>query len=279
MTPNAINKMVLYLGMAIVVFSLTMCKTQKLTVPVDSQVNSSKTKTETGKMLPLIKDKISYLDSLFSAAMQEAENPTPDKINYNLLPIVGNPDLIDTLIEGEKYVKMVSWKSNPTYFPDSGKYNTSKYDVWVTAAPLIQDKCIEYYKTQKDPNMRLRQLLGLQPFTVETFFLEVWVKPTDLFRPCPDNGTEDNHCELNLPNKVTDEYRKWFNNLRAVQYNDCTDTTFHEYGYPWTQLGYTYDWSPDNQSHVGLSEFVITRNTDVYVSGKYATKVYCKSEY
>ena len=130
--------------------------------------------------------------------MKEAENPTPKKINHNLLPIIGNDNLIDTLINNEKYVKMVSWKSNPTYFPDSGKYNTDVYDIWVTAAPIIQDSCKRFYKTQKDPNMRLRQLLGLQPFTVETFFLEVWVKPTDLFRPCPDNETNDSNCGFKL---------------------------------------------------------------------------------
>ncbi|MFY0631754.1 MAG: hypothetical protein JXR05_15420 [Flavobacteriaceae bacterium] len=229
-------------------------------------------------MLPLIKDKLPYLDSLFSAAIQEAQNPSPSKIVNNLLPINGNPNIIDTIIKNERYVKMVSWKSRPSYFPDSGKYNTSTHDLWLTIAPIIKDSCTNFYKTLKDPNMRLRQLLGLQPFTVETFFLEVWVKPADLFRPCPDNGTDDTSCDLNLPSTVTPEYRKWFNDLRAIQYTDCTDTIFHEYGYPWTQLGYTYDWSPDNPSHVGLSEFVVTRNTDIYVSGKYSTKTYCTTE-
>ncbi|MEM7085994.1 MAG: hypothetical protein AAF489_07420 [Bacteroidota bacterium] len=275
MTIKTFKRTVLYLGTVIIAFSLTMCKKQTPSSQSVSAVDSIQPEIEKGKMLPLIKDKISYLDTLFSAAMLEAENPTPDRINYNLRPIIGNPNLIDTIINDEKYVKMVSWKSDPSYFPDSGKYNTDIYDIWVTAAPVIKDSCISFYKTQKDPNMRLRQLLGLQPLTVETFFLEVWVKPTDLFRPCPDNGTADTHCDLNMPETVTAAYRKWFNNLRAIQYNDCTDKLFHEYGYPWTQLGYTYDWSPENPTHVGLSEFVITRNTDIYVSGKYATKEYC----
>ncbi len=278
MTINTIKKIFLCLSMTIVAFSLTMCKIQKQPLQQGFGINSGKTNTLPDKMLPLITDKISYLDSLFTAAMQEAENPSPIKINHNLRPIIGNPNLIDTLIEGEIYVKMVSWKSDPSHFPNSGKYNTGTHDNWVTIAPIIKDRCIGFNKTYKDPiksNMRLRQLLGLQPFTVETFFLEIWVKPINLFRPCPDNGTEDTSCDLNMPETITAEYRKWFNNLRAVQYNDCSNKTFHEYGYPWTQLGYTYDWSPENPSHVGLSEFVITRNTDIYVSGKYSTKKYC----
>jgi hypothetical protein len=272
------KKIKVYTGIIIISFSLTMCKTQKQSVPDETTINLSENNSQSGKMLPLITDKISYLDSLFSLAMKEAKNPTPQKINYKLLPIIGNPNIIDTLIEGEKYIKMVSWTSNPADFPDTGKYNTNKNDIWVTAAPTIRDSCISFYKTKKDANMRLRQLLGLQPFSVETFFLEVWIKPINLFRPCPDNGTEDTNCELNMPITVTEAYREWFNNLRASQYNDCSDTTFNQSGYPWTQLGYTYDWSPENPSHVGLSEFIITRDTDIYICGKYNTKKYCITE-
>jgi hypothetical protein len=215
------------------------------------------------------------LDSLYTRAMKESQNPSPQKIYDHLLPIEGNSNLIDTLIKGERYVQMVSWKSHPSYYSKKGIDSTQGYDIWVTAAPIIKDSCRSFFKTQKDPIMRLRQLLGLQPFTQETFFLEVWVKPSDLYRPCPDNETTDTVCELNVPDDITEGYRMWFNHTRAVQYNDCTDTEFHEYGYPWTQLGYTYDWSPENPSHIGLSEFVIRRHVNIYVRGKYKTAVYC----
>jgi hypothetical protein len=264
--------------MVIIALSLCRCKGQNQLSQLKSGMDYNKPNAQTEKKLPYTSDKISYLDSLFSAAMQDAKNPSPNKINYNLRPIIGNQNLIDTIIKGEKYVKMVSWKSDSSYFPESGVYNTNKYDIWVTAAPFIKDRCIRFYRTHKDPKMRLRQLLGLQPFTVETFFLEVWVKPVDLFRPCPDNGTEDTSCDLNLPETVSTEYREWFNNLRSIQYVDCSDKQFHELGYPWTQLGYTYDWSPDNPSHVGLSEFVISRNMNVYISGKYSTQKYCTTD-
>ncbi|MFT4850714.1 MAG: hypothetical protein ACKVKQ_06230 [Flavobacteriales bacterium] len=273
MKTNTVKKIFFCLSAVIISFSLTSCKKEVEQMQLKTKIDS-----KNSKILPYLKDTPSYLDSLFSAAMEEAQNPTPDKIVTNLRRIKGNSTLIDTIIKSERYVKMVSWKSHPLYFPTSGKYNTNDYDVWVTSAPVIRDSCISFYKTRKDPIMRLRQLLGLQPQTDETFFLEVWVKPTNLFRPCPDNGTEDTQCDLNLPNTITSEYRKWFNNLRAIQYKDCTDKLYSELGYPWTQLGYTYDWSPENPSHVGLSEFVITRNTDIYVSGKYTTKTYCTND-
>ena len=32
--------------------------------------------------------------------------------------------------------------------------------------------------------------------------------------------------------------------------------------YPWTQLGYTYDWHPANTSAIGLSEYVLMQNAE-----------------
>lgn len=253
----------------------------KPTTQETGQAKSDKTEKPTSSpMLPLIKEKVSTLDSLFALAMIDAQNPDPSEIYRGLTVIEGNNNLIDTTINDEKHILMVSWKLNPKYYPKTGKYETGEYDIWVTAAPFIKDSCEHYYRTLKDPikvNMRLRQLLGLQPFSVETFFLEVWVRPDDLFRPCPDNETDDTYCGLSLPETVTKEYRRWFNHLRAVQYNDCTDTTFQEFGYPWTQLGYTYDWSPNSKNNIGLSEFVIKREATIYVRGKYNTGAYCQN--
>ncbi|WP_298892835.1 hypothetical protein [uncultured Psychroserpens sp.] len=263
--------------------NLTMCKKaedsqQSINEQTATKSSDSTTKdVKTSGIVPITSIPIKELDSLFSLAMLDAQNPEPSEISHNLINLETNKNLIDTTINGEHYIKMVSWKLNPAWYPKKGKFNNGNRVIWVTAAPIIKDSCRSFYKNHKDPNMRLRQLLGLQPFTPETFFLELWVKPSDMFRPGPDNEVNDNTCGLNLPNNVTPDYRKWFNNTRATQYNDCKDTLFNQYGYPWTQLGYTYDWSPDNPTHVGLSEFVIKENTNMFVSGEYPNRVYCAS--
>lgn len=217
-------------------------------------------------------------DSLYRAAIRDAQNPEPAEIYRNLTRIRGNPNLADTTIDGIWYVLVVSWKENASYYPDNGPYNTGAYDIWVTVAPQIRERCADYrnfYATADEVEGRLRQLLGLQPQGRQKYFLELWVRPDDLFRPCPDNETNDTECGLSLPVNVDSTYRAWFNNLRAVQYTDCSDTLFGGAGYPWTQLGYTYDWSPENPTHVGMSEFVIRRNADVRVRGKVPTMEYC----
>ncbi|MBT8232652.1 MAG: hypothetical protein HKO66_09615 [Saprospiraceae bacterium] len=225
---------------------------------------------------PVVKP-VKALDKLFSAAMADAQNPEPSEVYDSLTTIEGNEDLIDSVINGNRHVLMVSWKNHPENYPEKGIYNTSKWNIWVTAAPYIQQRCKDYFQNSKDPILRLRQLLGLQPFTEETIFLQLWVKPEDLFRPCPDSETSDTKCNLSLPADVSEEYRKWFNDLRAVQYRDCTDTLYHELGYPWTQLGYTYDWSDENESNIGLSEFVVKKNAIVYVEAETPTSEYCKN--
>ncbi len=217
------------------------------------------------------------VNTLYTAAIEDAQNPEPDEIYDNLLVIIDNNSLIDTLINGEKYILTVSWKSSSiaSNYPNYGKYNTQRWPIWISVVPEVQNKCNEYFQKLTDPSLRIKQLLGLQPDAQNDVFVEFWVKPTDLFRPCPDNETSDSKCGLNLPRKVSKEYREWFNDTRAVQYVDCSDTTFNKAGWPWTQLGYTYDWNSGNEKNIGVSEFVIPANIDVYVRNKYKTKDYC----
>ena len=48
--------------------------------------------------------------------------------------------------------------------------------------------------------------------------------------------------------------------LAKTQYNMIGEIT--KWGFPWTRLGYTYDWGkPDN--HVGLSEFILRIDPDL----------------
>gem|GEM_PF-413106 len=277
------NKPVLFF-LVLLMFSFVMCKNQEEAdtqevKPEPELVTKAKelpckVKVAPGVMLPLITETICELDSLFTAAMNDAINPEPDEVYTELVSLSNNPNLIDTIINGLRYIKMVSWKRDASYFPESGKYKNAWGPIWVTAAPFVKDSCISYFKNDKDPNMRLRQLLGLQPFTIENVFVELWVQQKDMFRPCPDNETTDTKCDLNLPNTVDATYRSWFNKTRSVQYVDCADSTFGLAGYPWTQLGYTYDWSPKNPTNIGLSEFVIRKDSDMFVSGIYTTKQY-----
>jgi len=126
----------------------------------------------------------------------------------------------------------------------------------------------EFCQAQRpiEPALRLEQLLGLPPDDGKQWFVELWVWPADLFRPAPDPEITDQGAGLDFPDSASPEYRAWFDDLRSKSYG--------ENGYPWTRLGYTYDWgSPDD--HVGLSEFVINKGAPIEVRSVTPTVVYC----
>ena len=218
------------------------------------------------------------LPSAYLKAVQDAANPEPDEVYHDLLPIsLSNTKLVRKTFDGEDYVLMVTWVGNTRYYKNTdqdGFYNTQRFDIWVTVAPELQQRCADPDFGSRDLELRLKQLLGMPPETNKKAFVEFWVRPQDLFRPCPDPEINDNSCDLNLPTGVSSAHRTWFNDYRARSYcssQKCPDLI----PYPWTQLGYTYDWG-NPESEVGLSEFVIKKKSKVIINDIVPTLKYCQ---
>lgn len=211
------------------------------------------------------------LRTLYRDAMRTAVYPDSSKIDTNLVSITPqNPKLIWKTFNGEPHVLVVTWKS-VSYYPNGGDslYNTGPYSIWVTASPQL--KSWFHQQNVADTNLRLKQLLGLPPVgTNYTCFVEFWVRPADLYRPCPDREINDKSCSTCFPNNTSQDYINWFNESRISRYYACQLYS----QYPWTQLGYTYDWNPANLTHVGMSEFVIANNANVYVKRVSTTRQY-----
>ncbi|WP_375559530.1 hypothetical protein ACE193_17570 [Bernardetia sp. OM2101] len=210
--------------------------------------------------------------ALYQKSIESSMSPSPQKVYPNLVSITPeNTNLIRKRINGEDYILMVTWKQNISYYEkylDSAHYNTGSYPIWVTTAPELAQRMQK--EKAKDVNLRLKQLLGLPPNAIYSYFIEFWVKPQDLFRPCPDSEITDNKCDLCFPENTDTSYMSWINENRVSRYYQCQI----DEKYPWTQLGYTYDWNPKNKSHVGLSEFVIKENTNIIIKAIYTTEGY-----
>jgi len=101
-------------------------------------------------------------------------------------------------------------------------------------------------KKIKNPDERLKEMLGLPPNSVYSYFVELWVRPADLFRPCSDTETGDSVCSLCFPANADPTYVAWINKNRIDRYYQCDLYS----KYPWTQLGYTYDWNYKNKLHL-----------------------------
>ena len=210
--------------------------------------------------------------SLYQASIENSMSPAPSKVYNQLVAITPeNKNLTWKKIDGEDYVLVVTWKQNISYYEpylDSAYYNTGKYAIWVTTAPELFNRM--QAEKASDVDLRLKQLLGLPPNATYSYFVEFWVRPKDLFRPCPDKEITDQQCGLCFPESTTEDYKNWVNDNRISRYYACE--LYDKY--PWTQLGYTYDWNPQNRSHVGLSEFVIDTDKNIVVKAIYTTKDY-----
>ena len=96
--------------------------------------------------------------------------------------------------------------------------------------------------------------------------MQLRVHPEDLFRPSPDPEVTDSVASLDFPAEVSQTHKDWIDGLMASSYG--------EDGYPWTRLGYTYDWAP-GASEIGASEFVIRSGSTVGVDSVQSLAEYC----
>lgn len=210
----------------------------------------------------------------YTKALNEAAQPSPAKISNQLTKITADaPNLQWKTINGERYVLVSSWKADTKYYKNdaqSGFYNTGKYPIWVTVAPDLQ-RWLAANKTN-NPEKRLRQLLGLPPNAEKKYFVEFWVRPQDLIRPCIDAEVTDSACDLYLKNPADANAENLLWLLEQVHQSFADSVLYNRY--PFTQLGYTYDWNPRNKSHVGLSEFVIGKNKNIVVGDVFTTAEY-----
>ena len=209
---------------------------------------------------------------LYKESIVNSIYPDSSKIYNNLVQINdNNKSLIRKKINCEEYILVCTWKQNVSFYSKDTIFNTGNWPLWVTTAPELKNRIKSEVVT--DTNLRLIQLLGLPPGAKYSYFVELWVRPQDLFRPCPDKEITDGKCDICFPIGTDSEHIKWINENRISRYYQCN--LYDKY--PWGQLGYTYDWNPNNKSHVGLSEFIIGANKTVYINriittGKYLSE-------
>lgn len=209
------------------------------------------------------------LDQMYQNAIEDTMIAKPNEIYSGLVPIVEtNPTLFWQGDAGNRSVLVVTFTKYASSYPVGETVNTTWGDTWVTTVPEIQT----FFKEHVDPNanltLRVKQLLGLTANSTGEYFVEMWVNPQTLFRPTPDNEITDTTARLTFPVSATIEYKTWFNNNIIYSY-------FPE-KYPWTRLGYTYDWGNSN-SHIGVSEFVLNQNSLVTVKSVTPTAEYLTS--
>ncbi|CAG9334278.1 unnamed protein product [Blepharisma stoltei] len=236
----------------------------------------------------------STLAKKYAEALADAQNLTQGKIVTTLTPIrVENKKLI---FDDAGRVLLATFSLEQDY-PDTSGNITLTSDTWFTAVPELQNACQTY---EGNKTLRILQALGMPPSDSDNGIAEIFVNLQDIFRPCPDPEISDMECELNIPiigkQKPSDQKIPWYCPTENEKINEvsaqwvnvvidhliwmCNNWNGSYYqeelynNYPWTGLGYTYDWG-NSKSHVGFSEFVVKAGTQVYFSKKASTDDYC----
>jgi hypothetical protein len=205
------------------------------------------------------------LGDIYQNAIEDAMIANPSEVSISLTPIVeSNGNLSWQGEAGNKSVLVVTFTKYASSYPVGENVNTSWGETWVTVAPEIQN-FFQNHAASENVTLRAMQLLGLPPNNANAYFVEIWVSPQSLFRPTPDNEINDTTAGLSFPSSVTADYKAWFNSNIIYSY--------YPEKFPWTRLGYTYDWG-SSTSHVGVSEFVLKQNSTVTVKSVTPTEQY-----
>lgn len=201
-----------------------------------------------------------YEQAIFDSAVYETKNLRP------LRPLVADAD-------GEVIVATLTSLDGKAgdLLPITGS------GVWVTGIPEVQDICRGF---TGDVVMHVRQLLGLPPDAHVPRVLVLRAKASDIFRPAVDpnvfttspcsqltNAPAPEHCGNVFPSDTAPSHYAW---IAAQSFE------LHEipHGYPWTHLGYTYNWKPGADRY-GASEYVIRPGAPVAIVENVTPEAYC----
>lgn len=199
------------------------------------------------------KGSVSLCDNLYlyHTAIIDASEAEPDELM--------ELKAIDT---SEESVLVCTWNKYPETYVTGTDITISYGDVWVFTEEEVYAWGQENGMAE-DMTLRMQQLIGLPPQDGKTHFSVLRVKPDDLFRPARDNEIDDTKAQLTFPEDATQEYMEWFKANAKYSYEP--------HRYPWTGLGYTYDWA-DNGTEYGLSEFILKNGAQVTVEKTYTNE-------
>jgi hypothetical protein len=168
-----------------------------------------------------------------------------------------------------KGVLVLIWTKYPGSYHPGEEVNCSWGYTWVSVIPDMREFFVGNVSSGANLTLRAEQLLGGPTGWNQSYFVEAYVRPSDLFRPSGDNEIDDTTASLALPSNAEAWYKSWFNgNIISSYYPEK---------FPWTRLGFTYDWG--SSSHIGLSEYVIMKGATIYVQSVTPTAEYLNGFY
>ncbi|OGO93239.1 MAG: hypothetical protein A2Y17_02625 [Clostridiales bacterium GWF2_38_85] len=199
------------------------------------------------------------LEYLYSQAVKDSMTIEPNEI----LPVVEITTGSDmATLNDENEVLLITWHKYPDSYPEGQQITLSYGEVWTFTDKEIAAWYDNNSSGVKDWELRFEQLLGLPYYKEYTYFTAIWVPVDSIKRPAYSYDIKTDIDTTIFTESDDESYIEWFNSNIIYSY--------FESSYPWTRLGYTYDWA-DNGTEYGLSEFIVEKDTVATVEFTYTT--------
>lgn len=190
-------------------------------------------------------------EELYHNAVVDAAFADEDEI----LPLVSlvESDPMTTWKDGK--VLLLTWHSHPDSYPKGENVTIRWGVVWTFTDKEIATHS-EELRRAKNPKARLKQLVAIPPDSKYSAVTGFWVDPKNVKRPAYQTNPSIGYMTNAFGESVDEAFKKWFdhNILQSYYYGK----------WPWTRLGYTYDWA-DNGTEYGLTEFIVEDGAEVEV--------------
>lgn len=188
-------------------------------------------------------------EELYRDAVKDAAFADEDEI-LKLVSLNEN-DPMTTWKDGK--VLLLTWHNYPDSYPEGETVTIQWGPVWTFTDKEIASHGKEF---TDDPEMRLKQLIAFAPDSEHSTVTGFWVDPQNVKRPAYQTDPTVGNMTNNFGESVDEEFKAWF--------DDNILWSYYYGNFPWTRLGYTYDWA-DNGTEYGMTEFIVESGAEVKV--------------
>ena len=208
------------------------------------------------------------LTSAYQTAIADAEVAEESEVVDTLWSIgMGKSYLFADYGSDGPQVVLMTWTQFDSYEQHLHDPFTTSWVTWMAIPAQVTQAANWASMNEEEVHLRLAQYLGLPPDTPKDRIALMWVKMSDLKRPSMDPEIDDRVAQLTWSEGADEEYRTWFE--ANMDYSDT--------GYPWTRLGYTYDWG-NTENEVGASEYILAEGAEIVVVQVLPTAEFLQNE-
>lgn len=159
--------------------------------------------------------------------------------------------------------------------------------IWISPYPEIKNH-LSTNSDDRERNLKVRQITGL-PVTDKIptqYAVDMWVDIRDLVRPCPDADLQSTVCPPSPPYAINDPELGTLKDIFAyiprshdltfeIWFKSNTENAYSgKYPFPWTRLGYTYNWDVSTENKQGVTEFFLRPGATVEIANVTELKDY-----